>query len=171
MWAKAKLRVQSDSVLCLGRMHGHPEAKEKWKYQLQYFQQSNGYREIFGIVGEPTELEWNVFQGFTILQIFQKIAEKLDACQTSPEEFEDRIVFMTLFNDIDWTKNILNNVQGPELHKSFRLDIGHSSVQEKKKTGMERTLTNVKDRGIWLLMSWWKISKKVDIQYSEVSVR
>ena len=33
-WAEAKVHVYSDSVLCLGRMQGHPEAKEMWKAQL-----------------------------------------------------------------------------------------------------------------------------------------
>ena len=44
-WAKAKAHVYSDSVLCLGRMHGHPEAKGKLKGQLQYFQESNEHKE------------------------------------------------------------------------------------------------------------------------------
>ena len=42
------------------------------------------------------------FPGFTSLQILQKIQEKLNACQTRPEEFEDRTIFMSMFNDIDW---------------------------------------------------------------------
>ena len=29
-WAKAKVHVYSDSVLCLGKMHRHSEASEKW---------------------------------------------------------------------------------------------------------------------------------------------
>ena len=40
-------------------MQEHSEANEKWKNQLQYFQQSNGYKELFGIDEEPIELEWN----------------------------------------------------------------------------------------------------------------
>ena len=42
-WANAKVHVYLDSVLCLGRMHGHLQAKEKWKDQLQCFQGSNEY--------------------------------------------------------------------------------------------------------------------------------
>ena len=57
-----------------------------------------------GIDGEPFEFEWSIFPGFTTLQILQKIQDKLDARQTSPEEFEDRIVFMSMFNAVDWTK-------------------------------------------------------------------
>ena len=40
MWAKAKVHVCSDSVLCLGKMHEHSEAHTKWRDQLQYSQQS-----------------------------------------------------------------------------------------------------------------------------------
>ena len=39
-WAKAKVHVYS--VLFLGRMYGHPEAKEKVKDRLPYFQESRG---------------------------------------------------------------------------------------------------------------------------------
>ena len=43
MLSKAKIHVHSDSVLCLGKMHGHLDAMVKWK-QLQYFQNSFEYR-------------------------------------------------------------------------------------------------------------------------------
>ena len=46
-------------------MRRHPEAKEKWKDQLQYFQNSYEYGEVFGIDGEPVEFEWNIFPGHT----------------------------------------------------------------------------------------------------------
>ena len=37
-WAKEKVRVNSDSVMCLGKMHGHSEENEKWKDQISEFQ-------------------------------------------------------------------------------------------------------------------------------------
>ena len=37
-WAKAKVHVFSDSVCCLGKMHGHSEANENWKNQISIFQ-------------------------------------------------------------------------------------------------------------------------------------
>ena len=103
-WAKAKVHVHSDSVLCLWKLQEHAEANEKWKDQLLDFPQSNEYRELFGIDGEPIEFEWNVFPGLTTLHTLQKIQDKLEAHQTSPEELEERIIFMSMFNDIDWTK-------------------------------------------------------------------
>ena len=35
------------------------------------------------------------------MQTLQEIPDKMVVCQTSPEEFEDRIIFMSVFNDID----------------------------------------------------------------------
>ena len=61
--SKAEVHIYSDSVLCLGNMHRHPDAMVKWEEQLQYFQNSNEYRELFGIDGEPFEFEWNMFPG------------------------------------------------------------------------------------------------------------
>ena len=56
-WAKAKVHVYSDSVLCLGRISHPSEANIKWKEQIQHFQQSNEYAELSGIDGEPIEFE------------------------------------------------------------------------------------------------------------------
>ena len=60
-WAKAKVHVYSDSVLCLGKMQSHSEANEKWKDQISVFPQDKEYAELSGIDGEPIEFEWNVF--------------------------------------------------------------------------------------------------------------
>ena len=51
--------VYSDSVLCLGKMHDHAEANEKWKSQIREFQQSNEHAELSGIDGEPIDFEGN----------------------------------------------------------------------------------------------------------------
>ena len=119
-------------------MNEHPEENVKWNDQLQDFRRSNANRELFGIDGEPIEFEWNLFRGFTSWQILQKIQEFLGARQTSPEEFEHRLIFMSMFNDIDGQrKKCLKNVfRIPKKSRitqkqSFRVDIGHSSDPEK----------------------------------------
>ena len=61
-WAKAKVHVHSDSVLCLGKLHSHSEANEKRKDQISAFQQDKEYAELSGINGEPIEFEWNISQ-------------------------------------------------------------------------------------------------------------
>ena len=57
-WAKAKVHVCSDSVLCLGRVSHLSEANIQWQEQIQYFQQSDEYAEVSGIDGGPFEFEW-----------------------------------------------------------------------------------------------------------------
>ena len=59
-WAKAKVHVYSDSVLCMGRISRPSEANVKWKEQIQFFQQSNEYAECSWI-GETIKLECNIF--------------------------------------------------------------------------------------------------------------
>ena len=44
-WAKAKVHVYTDSVLCLEKMQEHSGANKKWIDQLREFQQSNSYIE------------------------------------------------------------------------------------------------------------------------------
>ena len=69
------------------------------------------------------------------------------------KKFEDRIIFMSMFNDIDWIEK-RNSEKGSRItQEGSSLDIGHSSVQEKKKNCMEHTMTNLKESGILLPMS------------------
>ena len=41
----------------------------------------------------------------TTVEILREIQTIITVRKTRPEEFEDRIIFMSMFNDIDWTKN------------------------------------------------------------------
>ena len=133
--AKAKVHVYSDSVLCLGRVHQPSEANTKWKEQIHYFQQSSEHAELYGIDGEPIEFE---FPGFTSIEILRLIQQDLNARRINPDQLEGRILFMPMFNDIDWTEEILTYVsRRPEklvtTPMSFSEGIGHSLILEMKK--------------------------------------
>ena len=52
------------------------------------------------INGESTEFEWNIFPGFTTLQLCDKINDLLSDLGQTPETFTGRILFMSMFNDI-----------------------------------------------------------------------
>ena len=58
------------------------------------------YRDYDGINGEPTEFEWNIFPGFTTLQLCGKVNDLLSDLGETPETFTGRILFMSMFNDI-----------------------------------------------------------------------
>ena len=66
-----KVYVFSDSVLCLGRMNENPQSNTAWEDRLTWFKCSS-HRTLDTIDGEPMELEWNIFPGFTTLQLSQQ---------------------------------------------------------------------------------------------------
>ena len=76
----------------------------RWEGQVEEFKMSPLYKELLGIDGEAIEFEWNIFQGFSSLQILQKIRDDLQERNIEPEKFTDRIIFMPMFKDIDWTR-------------------------------------------------------------------
>ena len=119
--------------LMLGKMSEHSEANQKWKNPVEEFRQSNSYRELLGIDGEPIEFDWNIFQGLISLEILQKIQQDLKDQNIEPKKFEDRIIFMSMFNDIDWTQRgssercISNSEQVKRITRGHsREDSGHS---------------------------------------------
>ena len=95
-----KVYVFSDSVLCLGRILQHPDSNEAWKNRIAGVKSVRSYRDYDGINGEPTEFEWNIFPGFTTLQLCGKINDLLSDLGQTPETFTGRILFMSMFNDI-----------------------------------------------------------------------
>ena len=90
-WTKAKVRVYSDSVLCLGMMNDSKDAITKWEGQVEVFKMSPSYKELTGIDGEPIVFEWNVLPGLSSLQILQKIQDDLRERNIEPEKFTDRM--------------------------------------------------------------------------------
>ena len=48
------------------------------------------------------EFEWNIFPGFTTLQLVREVQELLSRLSVQPENFTGRIIFMSTFNDISW---------------------------------------------------------------------
>ena len=137
---RTKVYVFSDSVLCLGRIHQHPESNEAWKKRIAWIINEKSYRDYDGINGEPTEFEWNIFSGFTTLQLCGKVTDLLSSLGEEPETFTGRILFMSMFNDIscDGKGNeeecVANSkVVSIGLQRSLVLDNGHLLVQVPKK--------------------------------------
>ena len=95
-----KVYVFSDSVLCLGKVLQHPESNEAWKNRVAGIRSVKSYRDYDAITGESTEFEWNIFPGFTTLQLCGKINDLRSDLGQTPETFTGRILFMSMFNDI-----------------------------------------------------------------------
>ena len=99
-----KVYVFSDSVLCLGRVLQHPESNEACKNRVAGVRAERSYRDYDGNNGDPTEFEWNIFPGFTTLQLCDKINDLLSDLGQAPETFTGRILFMSMFNDTSCDK-------------------------------------------------------------------
>ena len=97
---RTKVYVFSDSVLCLGKIFENPESNDAWEQRLGWIKSSPTYKNFDRIDGEPTEFEWNIFPGFTTLQLYGKVTDLLSKLGETPENFTGRILFMSMFNDI-----------------------------------------------------------------------
>ena len=97
-----KVHVFSHYVLCLGKMNENPQSNIAWEDRLTWFKSSPEYRALDRIDGEPMEFEWNIFPGFTTLQLCHKVQQLLSRLSVTPEKFTGRIIFMSMFNDISW---------------------------------------------------------------------
>ena len=97
---RTKVYVFSDSVLCLGKVLQRPECNEAWKNRVAGIRSEKSYRDYDAINGESTEFEWNIFPGFTTLQLCDKINDLLCYLGQTPATFTGRILFMSMFNDI-----------------------------------------------------------------------
>ena len=142
-----KVHVFSDCVLCLGKVLQHPECNEAWKNRVAGVRAGRSYRDCEDVIGESTEFEWNIFQGFTSLQLCDKIINLLSFLGQSPETFTGRILFMSMFNDIscDRKDNKDECLKNADFVKTFakRFGIGQWSFigpgSEKKVVSFRKT--------------------------------
>ena len=47
------------------------------------------------------EFEWNIFPGFTTLQLINRVQEFINK-RSDPSQLKERIIFMSMFNDTIW---------------------------------------------------------------------
>ena len=130
---------------------------------------SLSYKELLGIDGEAVDFEWNIFPRLSTLQmqILQQIQDGLRERNVKPEEFTDRIIFMSMFNDFDWTRK---GNDGISFSNSEKVKAYAKKFLEMKRNGMEFFLTHLKENEILQPLRWWDASKTQVIGYSRVSV-
>ena len=59
-------------ILRFCKMNENPQSNIAWEDRLTWFKCSSEYRALDRIDGEPMEFEWNIFAGFTTLQLCHK---------------------------------------------------------------------------------------------------
>ena len=147
----AKVYVFSDPVLCLGKMNQNPISNTVWERQLEWFKDLLQYRTLDTIDGEPMEFEWNIFPGFSTLELVREV-QKFMSKMGEPEQFQG-IIFMSMFSDIIWgnkdneKERIANATLVSLFAKDFQQDVGHSS-EGQKPSGIPLTKKNQEENGI-----------------------
>ena len=158
---RTKVYVFSDSVLCLGKVLQHPESNEAWKNRVAGIRSEKSYRDYDAITGESTEFEWNIFPGFTTLQLCDKINDLLSNLGQTPETFTGRILFMSMFNERKDNKDecLKNAIYVKALARRF--GIGHWSFigpgSEKKWYSSENSPQG----------AWDNIAEKMLLEFAE----
>ena len=155
-----KVYVFSDSVLRLGRIFQHPDSNEAWKNRIAGVKSVRSYRDYDGINGEPTELEWNIFPGFTTLQLCGKINDLLSDLGQ-----------MSMFNDISCDRKgnkdecLANAGVVKVLARRFGVGQGSFIGPGSEKSGILQRIVH-KEFGIILRKKYCWNSQKADILLS-----
>ena len=68
----------------------------------KWYSENNHFKDMNRIDGMPTEFEWKIFPGITTLGLLEKIQNLMTDLQCEPEHFKGRIIFMSMYNDIEW---------------------------------------------------------------------
>ena len=111
---RTKVYIFSDPVLCLGRILQHPDSNEAWRNRVAGIQSERSYRDYDAINGESTEFEWNIFPGFTTLQLCDKIGDLLSDLGQTPETFTGTILMMSMTSLVTEKATKMNAWQMPE---------------------------------------------------------
>ena len=142
-----RTNLAEDNQATLHKQTLELDGNEAWKNRITGVMAEKSYRDYDAINGQPTEFEWNIFPGFTTLQLCGKINDLLSDLGQTPETFTGRILFMSMFNDIscDRKDKKMNVWQMPELWKylleNLVLDNGHFLDQVLKRNGiLQRTV-------------------------------
>ena len=121
---------------------------------------SNGFWKHFisKIWTGSTENKWNSsFPGFTTLGILDEIQKMMTESKCEPENFTGKIIFMSMYNDIDWTKRgnkencIANAHRELRMLEDSREDIGHFLGLDRRRNGTELMSPNRMENGLKLL--------------------
>ena len=102
----AKVYVFSDSVLCLGKMNQNPTSNTLWEDKLTWFKSSPEYRALDRFDGEPIGIRVEYLPRIHNIAARPR-SPKVHEQNGEPEQFQGRIIFMSMFNDITWWKKTM----------------------------------------------------------------
>ena len=127
---------------------------------MSTLQMLHPFRELQGLHGEPIDFDWKNFPGATALDLLHKFQKDLEGKCITPKNFSDRIISMSMFNDIDLDKkgnedSCNTTSRNIKMYAQDSLkNTGHSWVLEKKASGIKDMQPIVAANGISVLHKW-----------------
>ena len=76
------------------------QSNNAWEERFGWFKSSPVYKNFNTIDSEPMEVEWNIFPGFSTLQLSEEVKSLLLGLGEIPHNFRGKILFLSMFNDI-----------------------------------------------------------------------
>ena len=147
-----KVYVFSDSELCLGKMNQNPTSNSAWQEKLSWFKSSSQYRTLDTIDVEQMEFEWNIFPGFTTLQLcnkVQKFMSEMAIHQNLKDGSSSCSCSMTSHGDLKTMNGnaMLTPTSCLYMQKDFHQDDGHFSDLDQKRSGILLMVADHKENG------------------------
>ena len=68
------------------------DPNQSWKNKIKWYSEANFFSELNRIDGKP---------GFKTAAVLEEIQNKMGELQCDPADFKDRIIFRSMFNDIE----------------------------------------------------------------------
>ena len=99
------------------------------------------------------EFDCNIFPGFSTLERVREV-QKFTRKMGEPEQFQEQIIFMSMFNDITWgnkdseTECTTDSTLVSLFAKKIQQDVGHSSDTGQKQSGTPLTKKDQEENGI-----------------------
>ena len=105
-WAKAEVCVYADSVVCWTQMKDTPGATERWKGQVEDLKSIRRTKTQWDSTENRLNSSGKCSQDVRHYLFFARSRTTWRHKNIiMPEDFKDRIIFMSMFNDIEWKKN------------------------------------------------------------------
>ena len=159
-WTKAKLRVYSDSVLCLGKMYENKDASERCEGPVEEFKLSPSHKECWESMENQLNSSGIFSKDFRHCRFFRKsrmICESgswnlrdsqtgSSSCQCSTTSIGQGICTS-------------NSEKSRNTRKDSCRDTGRFSVLETKNSGMELFLIHLRENMTLQPLKWWNDSK------------
>ena len=67
--------------------------------------------QLHNIAGKPVVFEWRMYPGHTTAQLLFEIQTMLGSDNTHPYNFKGRIIFVSIYNDMDWDQQCNEDVR------------------------------------------------------------